>query len=116
MALAYDIVELVRNQYNLKTITPQSELNLELQPGRMSIFHGIHESIIIDSSYNSSPLSLRKVLEESNNLHKTLFPDTIRVVILGDMRELGESETHHHTELAEYLNNFLTQDDYLILL
>lgn len=116
VALAYDIVENIRNQYNLKPITMKTELKLELQPGRMSIFQGIQESIIIDSSYNSSPLSLRKIIEESNEIQKKLYPDTVRIYILGDMRELGESETHHHTELAEYLYKTKQPNDYIILL
>lgn len=116
VALAYDIVEVVRNQYNLWTLVPLNELMLQLQPGRMSIFHGIHDSIIIDSSYNSSPLSLKKVIEESNNLHNNLYPDAIRIYILGDMRELGESETDHHRELAHYLQSLLKPSDIVILL
>lgn len=94
----------------------KDHLTLQLQPGRMSIFNGIHDSIIVDSSYNSSPLSLRKVIEESNMLQKKLYPDYIRIYILGDMRELGESETRHHTELAEYLQNFLHKNDIIIFL
>lgn len=88
VALSYDIVETLRNQYNLPPLVLKEKLALELQPGRFSIFEGIEKSIIVDSSYNSSPLSVRKVIEESNEIRKTLYPDAIRLFILGDMREL----------------------------
>lgn len=116
VALAYDIVETIRNQYNLPKPIMKKNISLQLQPGRMSLFHGLYNSIIIDSTYNSSPLSLKKVIEESNNLHKELYPDYIRIYILGDMRELWESENQHHTELADYLGSFITQKDYIIFL
>ena len=94
----------------------KTELLLELQAGRFSLFEGIEDSIVVDSTYNSSPLSLRKVMKESNEIHKRLYPDSIRLFILGDMRELGESERLHHEQLAEYLKEILTPDDHILLL
>ena len=40
------------------------ELNLtyKLQPGRLSVFEGIENSVVIDSTYNASPLSVRKII------------------------------------------------------
>lgn len=66
----------------------KTALSLHLQPGRMTIFQGIHDSIILDSTYNSSPLSVRKVIEESLMVQKKLFPDRPTLYILGEMREL----------------------------
>lgn len=116
VALAYDITETVRNQYNLKPIDLKHAVSLHLQAGRMSIFEGIHDSIIVDSTYNSSPLSVRKVIEESLVLQKQLFPDRPCLYILGEMRELWDSETQHHLELADYLSTKLQPHDQVILL
>ena len=82
----------------------------------MSIFEGIHDSIIIDSTYNSSPLSVRKVIEESLMVKNELFSDRPTLYILGEMRELGESETQHHLELADYLLSKLHPNDQVLLL
>jgi len=88
VALAYDITETIRKQYNLSSLTMKTAVSLHLQAGRMSIFEGIHDSIIIDSTYNSSPLSVRKVIEESLIVKKQLFSDRPTLYILGEMREL----------------------------
>lgn len=88
VALAYDITETIRKQYNLPSLKMKTALSLHLQAGRMSIFEGIHDSIIIDSTYNSSPLSVRKVIEESLMVKKQLFSDRPTLYILGEMREL----------------------------
>lgn len=115
-ALAYDITETIRKQYNLAPITMKTALSLHLQAGRMSIFEGIHDSIIIDSTYNSSPLSVRKVIEESLMVKNELFSDRPMMYILGEMRELWESEIQHHLELADYLLTKLKPNDQIILL
>lgn len=116
VALAYDITETIRKQYNLAPITMKTALSLHLQAGRMSIFEGIHDSIIIDSTYNSSPLSVRKVIEESLMVKNQLFSDRPTLYILGEMRELWDSETQHHLELADYLLTKLQPNDQVILL
>jgi hypothetical protein len=38
VALAYDITETIRKQYNLPSTTMKTALSLHLQAGRMSIF------------------------------------------------------------------------------
>ena len=116
VALSYDITQTIRNQYNLSPLQPKEKLTLHLQAGRFSIFEGLGDSIIIDSSYNSSPLSLRKVIEESNHIKKTLYPDYLRLFILGDMRELWDSEVLHHKQLADYLKEIIDTSDSIILL
>lgn len=116
VALAYDITETIRKQYNLPSLTMKTALSLHLQAGRMSIFEGIHDSIIIDSTYNSSPLSVRKVIEESLLVKNQLFSDRPTLYILGEMRELWDSETQHHLELADYIISKIVTGDKVILL
>lgn len=116
VALAYDITETIRKQYNLSSLTMKTAVSLHLQAGRMSIFEGIHDSIIIDSTYNSSPLSVRKVIEESLIVKKQLFSDRPTLYILGEMRELWDSEVQHHLELADYIISKLVTGDKVILL
>lgn len=79
--------------------------NYEMEPGRSSIFKGIHNSIIIDSSYNSSKescmdmfdlLSSYKFQELNNGFKKKPY----RIAVLGDMRELGTNSRIEHEDLA----------------
>ncbi len=81
-------------------------LNLEyqLQPGRLSVFHGIENSVIIDSTYNASPLSVKKIINTAHNIKTQLFPQRKLWVVLGDMRELGDLTEREHRMLAGYVS------------
>jgi UDP-N-acetylmuramyl pentapeptide synthase len=80
------------------------ELEYELQPGRLSIFPGIEQSIIIDSSYNASPLSIKKIINTVHNMKQQLFPQRKVRMLLGDMRELGELTEREHRLVAAYVS------------
>ena len=81
-------------------------LNYKLQPGRFSVFEWIENSIIFDSSYNSSPLSVRKIIDSVHNIKRELFPDRKVWMVLGDMRELGDLTEKEHRLLAGYVSQF----------
>lgn len=117
IALSYDILDKVRQQFNISHLTLKTDLTLQLQPGRFSIFEGIYDSILIDSTYNASPSSMRAVISESIQLQKKLFPDSHRVFILGEMRELWDLEQSEHKALADrLLDEVLQPEDTVILL
>ncbi len=59
-------------------------------PGRGMLLEGKNGSHILDESYNASPLAMMAALEVLHQL-----PAHTRVAILGDMRELKESEKAH---------------------
>lgn len=69
--------------------------NLQLPESRSSLLNGIKESIIIDSSYNSSPLACQEML----NLLKN-YPAP-RIAVLGDLRELGTDTSHAHHQIYQ---------------
>lgn len=69
--------------------------NFHPAPSRNSVFKGINNSTIIDSSYNSSPLATSEMLE----LLKT-FPSP-RIAVLGDMRELGSASESEHKKIYD---------------
>lgn len=52
-------------------------LEYKLQAGRMSVFDWIEWSIIVDFTYNSSPLSVQKVLNTTHNIKKNVFLERI---------------------------------------
>jgi UDP-N-acetylmuramoyl-tripeptide--D-alanyl-D-alanine ligase len=82
----------------------QLELHYQLQPGRLSVFHGIENSVIIDSTYNASPLSVRKIINTAHNIQMQLFPQRKVILVLGDMRELGDLTEREHRMIAGYVS------------
>jgi len=72
------------------------EDNFILPRGRSSLIAGINDSLIIDSSYNSS----KKPLLEMLDLIDTL-PAKRKIAILGDIRELGKVAKIEHEEIAK---------------
>jgi UDP-N-acetylmuramyl pentapeptide synthase len=68
------------------------------QPGRMRLIQGLHDSVIIDDSYNSSPQAALLAIQELS-----VFPAQRKIAILGDMRELGARAESAHRELAKPL-------------
>jgi UDP-N-acetylmuramoyl-tripeptide--D-alanyl-D-alanine ligase len=70
--------------------------NWQLPAGRLNVLRGVQESVLIDSSYNATPVAMRDALaflrDASDGRH--------RVAILGDMRELGKTGEQEHRDLA----------------
>jgi UDP-N-acetylmuramoyl-tripeptide--D-alanyl-D-alanine ligase len=64
-------------------------------PGRMNVLRGIDDTIIIDDTYNSSPLAASSALQA---LYSIQAPQ--RVAILGSMNELGATSQHEHEVLG----------------
>lgn len=71
----------------LEKLTPVS--------GRMNPLPGLNDSIIIDDSYNSSPLAVKSAL---NTLYR--LPAKTKIAILGDMNELGETTADEHAAVG----------------
>ncbi len=64
-------------------------------PGRMNVLHGIDNTIIIDDTYNSSPLAASSALQA---LYSLQVPQ--RVAVLGSMNELGATSPAEHETLG----------------
>ena len=62
--------------------------------GRMNILPGIKNSIIIDDTYNASPESTLNALKTMEVIPKTMGR---KIVILGDMLELGDYSDEGHS-------------------
>jgi len=86
----------ISQNINLKTSIENLEKNLHLPPSRSTILKGIKKTLIIDSSYNSSPIAAHSMLKLLSTA-----PRGKRVAILGDMRELGLQSAQEHRKLAK---------------
>ncbi|MDO4781507.1 MAG: UDP-N-acetylmuramoyl-tripeptide--D-alanyl-D-alanine ligase [Candidatus Saccharibacteria bacterium] len=65
-------------------------------PGRMQPLKGLRGSIIIDDSYNSSPLAAASALQTLYQL-----PQPRKIAVLGDMNELGDTAEAEHQALGQ---------------
>ncbi|TSC67611.1 MAG: hypothetical protein CEO19_134 [Parcubacteria group bacterium Gr01-1014_73] len=77
--------------------------NLTMPPGRMKILKGIKNSLIIDDSYNSSPVALEKALLTLKNLEKI----GRKIAVLGDMLELGKYSADEHIKAGALAGDFV---------
>ena len=68
---------------------------LRATPGRMNVLRGVEDTIIIDDSYNSSPLAVSSALQV---LYSLQVPQ--RIAVLGSMNELGEVSASEHEKLG----------------
>lgn len=73
-------------------------------PGRMQLLRGMEEGVIIDDTYNSSPLAALAAL-------KTLYslPHQHKIAILGSMNELGDYSKQAHEEVGNACDGSLLE-------
>lgn len=64
--------------------------------GRMNILRGVNDTIIIDDSYNSSPLAVEASLQ---TLYSLSVPQ--KIAVLGSMNELGDLSPEAHTAVGK---------------
>lgn len=82
-------VSTAKTKQALKAITPVA--------GRMQILAGKRGSLIIDDTYNASPVAVEAALDVLYNA-----PAKQRIAILGTMNELGQDSSMLHSEIGGY--------------
>ncbi len=83
---------------DLKSAINALEEGFFLPPGRMSVFKGIKDTIVIDSSYNNATLA---PILDLLAFVKDIGKQRRRIGIIGDMRELGTVSKPLHEEVAK---------------
>ncbi len=106
VGVALTIADMLVYKYEQRSILVDLDaimIDYELQPGRLSIFRGYQDSVILDGSYNASPRSIQKILATALLLKQQLYPDHIIVAVIGDMKELGDFTELEHRQIVSYI-------------
>jgi UDP-N-acetylmuramoyl-tripeptide--D-alanyl-D-alanine ligase len=74
----------------------ESLKSLETPNGRMKLIKGIKSSVIIDDTYNSSPVAVEQAFEAI----KELSYAKRKILVLGDMLELGKFSSDEHKRIG----------------
>jgi len=104
--VAFTIAEIIWHKFGKKISTKHLNEKLEytLQPGRFSLFEWIENTLIFDSTYNASPLSMKNIINTVWNMRQDIFPKRPLWLVLWDMRELWFLTEQEHRKLAWYIS------------
>ncbi|PIY97263.1 MAG: hypothetical protein COY66_00490 [Candidatus Kerfeldbacteria bacterium CG_4_10_14_0_8_um_filter_42_10] len=98
-ALAAAAVGVIYN-FNLVEVA-ESLKEFKSPPGRMNLIPGIKNTMIIDDSYNSSPVAALAALQVLASIN--LAGAHNKYAVLGDMSELGSYTEKGHAEVGQYV-------------
>lgn len=87
-----------RKGVNLEMIIPALE-NFTPLPGRMNIIRLSHGTVLVNDCYNANPDSMRA----SINWFLAAYPGEEKILVLGDMLELGKKSKEEHFALGEMI-------------
>ena len=88
----------VAQQLNISLTQAAAGLSkLVTPPGRLKIIPGIKGSVLLDDTYNSSPIAVEHALETLSELKYA----TRRIAVLGDMLELGKYSSDEHKRIGK---------------
>lgn len=80
--------------------------------GRFETLEYKNNTIIVNDAYNANPASMDMSLKTFDRLYGSA--DFYKIVILGDMRELGEVSVEKHRELGEKVKNYNFDEVYYV--
>jgi len=76
--------------------------NYDVPPGRMRLLAGIHQSLIIDDTYNSSPTASISAIETLGSVSATR-----KIAVLADMLELGKHTVEAHRNIGNIVREYI---------
>lgn len=74
-------------------------------PGRMRVLPGVRGTVVVDDTYNASPAAVQAGLDSL----ALIEPSRPRVVILGDMMELGAYSAEAHRAVGAHVGTVATE-------
>ena len=88
---------IIANHFKLNLLDILQDLESFMAiPGHLSLIEGIKNTVIIDDTYNSAPASVQEALRVVKNIKARR-----KIVVLGDMLELGKEEQKAHQKIGE---------------
>ena len=87
--------------FNLVKISEQLR-NYKPAHGRMDLVEGQKNSLILDDSYNASPLSMKAALDTFKEIKAKR-----KIAVLGDMTEIGQYTLEAHEEIGKLVAEFV---------
>lgn len=104
IVLGVELAMILAMRFELDDLfTEHLSLEATMQPGRYQLLEWVERSLIVDSTYNAAPASMRKMINNTIQLRNQLFSDRALIYCLGDMRELGEFAEQEHKQLASLI-------------
>ncbi len=88
----------VSQDLNIVSVSQALGKRESFQPGRMRLLAGVKETILIDDSYNASPIAVEKAVETLGSLE---IINGRKIAVLGDMLELGKYSTEEHKKIGK---------------
>lgn len=86
--------------YSLDDIGNQLQ-SLHISNMRFEILSGMKGCVVINDAYNASPTSMRKAIDTFEHI----YPSRKKVLVLGDMFELGTESVALHRSIGHYLKD-----------
>lgn len=74
---------------------------LSISEMRFQVINGPYGSMLVNDAYNASPTSMKASIDT----FLEIYPERKKVLVLGDILELGEKERELHEEIGRYLQN-----------
>lgn len=93
----------VHEKLNMITMI-EALLHYTVPRGRLKILSGIHNSLILDDTYNASPVAVRSALDSLEKIEMSVNENGMqgrKIVALGDMLELGIHSVLEHRKVGE---------------
>ena len=75
--------------------------NYRALPGRINLLAGVKQTLIIDDTYNSSPLASIAALEILQEISSYKESDGRKIAVFGDMMELGNETEAGHRQVGQ---------------
>jgi len=90
----------VGTQFDISLADAAKALASNVPPaGRMRIVEGLKDTLILDDTYNSSPVAAEQALQTVKDLTSV----DRKIVVLGDMLELGKYSVREHERIGEHV-------------